>query len=217
MNLQEEYIRRQGLTCPVILRPDKKTKMHLLFRGPKGPNRSGWALLNIESVLSANNPPSYIFKWFTPRYNSPAAFPFVALYPDQKVEWEQYEQEVISIARAYEKYIPVYDLTEVLDSFWEIFVYSCDNNLVSLPLTHKLSLWRSLDPDLPAEDRVAIRQSCIEGMLNSSGHNGIANVWNHLVAMTAPELYARWLADMIMLFRTPDSDLSHYCSLLDVA
>src|ERR1700753_1835586 len=111
MNLFQEYARRHRLSCPLIKRPDKY--LFLLYRANKVTYKRDWVLLNIGIKNEANHPSYFTFNWQVPKSNGVlTGHVFENFTAEQRVEWDEYEKEVMSVSRKSDLK-PVNNLAEV--------------------------------------------------------------------------------------------------------
>lgn len=197
MLLSQEYLHRQGLSCPVIFRPEKEHGFSLLFLSKQQdqPLKIKWAILNVSNKVPSNGPPYYNIDWTQPQYNS--GHNFHHLSPTVKVEWDEYDYQMVQMLGGFPALEPILD-TKMAQLFcWEIFLYCNDEAVASLPIAVQKSFWRVLDDSLPTDDRLLYLEDCAE-MLPK--YKNLVSRYNAIKSVIC-ERHAAWLGEIAVKVR----------------
>lgn len=190
MNPQEEYIRRHGLQCPLIKRPNRRCVA--LARAPRDFANSGWAVLHVDLVTPNNKPPHYRVKWYQPTHSSQSGG-MVAVLPDEEVPWEKYEPYMLQIMQQYSSLSPVANEQDVRLALWEMLIFSCDEHFQAVPFGTQQLVWKTIDPELPIDERLAAQAACIPLLRKSPI---VYSRWDMLQQLGDPTQYASWFAEV---------------------
>lgn len=215
MNLQEEYHRRHALSCPLIRRPEKK--LCLFYRSDRVVWKSPWVVFTAELTPLANHPSAFTFKWLQPRYSQPSGAAFTQIVPDQMVQWESFEEEILGVARDYNHLTPVLSEDGIFLTAWEMFLFNVDCHLDALSLGAKSLIWKTVDLDFDETMRVKIIHECIDGFRRVPDISNITSRWATYYQLCDLSTYGLWLGDLTLQHRKSESYLTDFRSILDVA
>lgn len=199
MQLHEEYFQRHELQCPVIKRPETTDrKMVLVYRANRDVWGHSWVVFQIVKKPENFHPFYYQFSWMTPRPNgSSNGSNFQNHLDPKRVEWEEYEREIIEVAKRSigGDITPVADLSEARLVVWEMFVYCTDERLSDFPPDIRWELYKSLDDDLTIEQRMQSQENVTNWAQVNNGN--VTTRWDNIRSYYDPRGYASWLADLI--------------------
>lgn len=213
MNLFEEYCRRHGLRCPVIKRPNNR--LHVVFRAKPEYWKTHWAVLQVASKNEQYAPSYFQFSWMVPQHNGAFRTSVLeAFTAATRVEWDDYDIEVIKAAKREDGLEPIKDLREAKLAVWEMFMYAADDRLGQLPLTIRRLICVSLDPGLTLEERMKAQETiCV--YFQDVGSQ-FAGRWEQCRIFFDPAEYAGWFADLAGQMRDKEYR-QDFANLPDVA
>lgn len=202
MYINEEYLKRHGLTCPIIKRPNKDENLYCLFKRksnktnveitPRG-IRSPYMRLSIELVYESHVPPYYYFKWSHPTHSGRISRIFDATH-SEKIEWDGYEDYIRQL-NCYDQTI-VSDRDEVKCALWEILLYHMDDMFSCVQYSLKEQIWQTLDISLEKDKRISKIDACIYKLKKNPNMNGdyFQACWENLVKESKESIYCDWIA-----------------------
>ena len=213
MNLFEEYYRRHGLRCPVIKRPNNR--LHVVFRTKPDIWKGYWAILQISSKNEQYAPSYFQFSWMVPQHNGAFRSSVLeAFATPTRVEWDDYDVEIIKVAKREDGLQPINDLREAKLAVWEIFMYAADDRLGQLPLTVRRMVCVSIDPVLTLEDRMKAQESVCAYFQEVGSQFG--SHWEKCRMYYDPVEYAGWFGDLAGQMRDKEYRQA-FANLPDVA
>ena len=187
MYLQEEYLKRHGITdVPII---NHVTNGSLLLKIDPG-----YLLMTIAWADNNRHPGNYLINHYTPIHNGYVnGFYFNKIVDECEIEWDGYYSYILNWSKGHIN--PILDSKELILSAWEIFVFIFDGKLANLIPNAVLDrlIYKSLDEDLTMDQRFYGYQECLTYMsiefpfiLKAFKYNLLPHVQN----------YCYWLAKL---------------------
>jgi hypothetical protein len=200
MNLFEEYYQRHSLLCPVIKRPDSNSHLYMLYRSDPVKWRVSWVVFHI-SVKPENYHPSYYqFSWQRPYHNGVfAGKSFESIAKPLRVEWDDYDIEIIKVAQRGDGLNPISDLAEAKMAVWEMFLYGTDDRISGLSSVVRRKIYTSIDPVLAIEERMKAQESVQQYFRENV--DSFYSRWNSMKQYYVPGGYATWYAELVHRMR----------------
>jgi len=202
MNLYEEYCHRHELRCPVIKRAD--THLNMIFRADPKTWLTHWVVFQISQRRESYHPSFYNFSWLIPHHNgfSAGGGSLRTLSDPIRVDWDNYDIEIIKAAQRDDGIQPLVDLSEAKMAAWEMFLYCGDDSLRSLPPAIRYQICESIDLSKSIEERMQLQDSILQ-FLHSSGSR-LGSCWDSIRSYCDPGVYATWFADLVLQMRDLD-------------
>jgi len=201
MNLAEEYCKRHSLRCPVIKRAD--SSLNLIFRANYQTWLSHWVVFQIQKHHESYHPSFYYFNWLIPQHNgSFHGGPLSNLSNSIRVDWDNYDIEIIKAAQRDDGIVPVGNLAEAKLAAWQIFLFCADEKIATLPMDIRCLIYESVAKDTSLEDQMVCQQAVIDYFYNSGSN--LVSRWDNIRTYCDPANYGSWLADLVVQMRDPD-------------
>jgi len=194
----EEYCRRHKLRCPIIKRPE--SKLHMFYRADFSQWKSNWIIFSIGIGTENYHPSYYKFTWMRPYHNgSFNGRALEALADPLRVEWDEYDIEIIKAAQRDDGLTPIADLSEVKMAVWEMFLFCADDQAATLPRCIRLEIYKSLDRDTSIEKRMRAQRQVEDYFKEAS--SAFSSRWSQMEQYYAPGSYAAWYANLVNQMR----------------
>jgi len=185
MHLYEEYLARHCITLPVVKHTGQG---YVFFRENES---DSWRIASIVLQEQKQGPSNYCIRVFKPVRGGDKYFSLFAVYEENDVEWDDYEDFVLEWSNVLSNF-KIATSSEAFCAAWEMFVYANDEWFSkNIPLD---ILYGTLDEDLLTTERMHNIYECVQSMSYKSPSRH--RVWQDDV-MNLVENYAYWLCDII--------------------
>lgn len=186
-----------------------------MYRADPSVWKRHWVVLQIAKKPESQKPFYYQFSWQVPRHNGAFSGGNLQLHIDPKrVEWEEYDIEVLRLAQHTNGLTPIGDLSEAKIIAWEIFLYCTDGKPDGLPPEVRMELYKSIDDDLAIDQRMQSQEKVVSWYQLQQSH--LASRWDNVRTYYDPKNYATWLAELIHRMRSQEYR-DAFCGLQTVA
>lgn len=213
MNLSEEYCRRHTLKCPVIKRPD--SHLNALFHADRDKWGSKWVIFDVALKHESYHPSYFQFSWKSPNHNGTFyGNTFSRVGPAERVEWDDYDIEILRAAQRDNSLRPVRDPQESRLAFWEVFLFTSDERVPQLPFGVRQQICYSLDRKKSFEARTKALSN-IESFFHET-RSDMLGYWNSIALYSDPSIYAYWFMELSQQMRDDDYR-KHFGSIENVA
>jgi hypothetical protein len=146
------------------------------------------------------HPSHYNFTWLAPTHNG--AFrsnPLNAISDPLRVEWDDYDIEIIKTAQRVDGLEPIKNLSEAKMLAWEMFLFAADERICQLPQVVRHMVYLSLDPESPLESRMKLQEEVCRYFHDTQSNFG--SRWEQIRPYYDPSQYACWFAELIAQMR----------------
>jgi len=172
----------------------------MIYRAEPKVWKAHWLVFQISQRHENYHPSYFNFNWLMPIHNGAFRNGSVSNISEPlRVEWDDYDVEIIKAAQRDDGLKPIKNLTEAKLLVWELFLFAADERICQLPVTVRHIVYRSLDPTASVDERMQLLQEVCQYFYESGSNFGAR--WEQLRQYYEPEHYACWFADLVDLMR----------------